>query len=256
MTEIVALAGDWHGNIRWAQAFIREVGQFSINRIYHMGDFGIWPGESGENYLDHLNKTAAFFDIEIWVTPGNHEDYSQINEVPVGEDGLQWIRSNIALVPRGHRWEHDDRTFVSLGGAPSIDFEMRTEGIDWWRDEMITLEEAEKVAANGHADIMLAHDAPNDSTDTVQAIIDTPADKSGWSRAGLAYAAEGRELTNIAVAGVKPKLYVHGHYHVADDTGPVDGTRYLALNADGSTYNFALLRLSDLAISWDGKNWR
>lgn len=256
MTETVALAGDWHGNIRWAQSFIREVAQFSITRIYHLGDFGVWPGEEGAKYLDHINKTAEFFDIEIWVTPGNHEDYSQINEIKVGDDGLQWIRSHIALIPRGHRWEQDGRTFVSLGGAPSIDYQMRMEGRDWWPEEMISLEEAEKVAADGHADIMLTHDAPDGGTFAVQRIIDTPKEQSGWSAAGLSYAAEGRVLMNIAVAGVRPKLFAHGHFHVSDDSGPIIPTRYLALGADGMNGNLAFLRVADLTVSWDGKNWR
>lgn len=249
---IVALAGDWHGNTRWAQEAIRNLAQFGIKRIYHLGDFGIWPGDQGRRYLDHVNATAKHFGVDIWVTPGNHEDYDQIDRAtPL----LQWVASNIALIPRGSRWQDAGRTFVSLGGAPSIDFEARTEGVSWWRGEMITLAEAEAVAADGHADVMLAHDAPDNGTAAVQAIINTPPERNPWSTAGLSYAAEGRSLMTLAVEGVKPKLFAHGHFHAPDDTGPTGGTRYLSLGCDGQPMNVCLLRLDDLAVSWNGKDF-
>jgi hypothetical protein len=47
----VALAGDWHGNVRWASARIADVAVRQVGLILHLGDFGIWPGESGEQYM-------------------------------------------------------------------------------------------------------------------------------------------------------------------------------------------------------------
>lgn len=254
--EIVALAGDWHGNLTAAREAVRSLAGFGVKRIYHLGDFGIWPGPAGAHYLDHVNAVAKHFGMEIWVTPGNHEDYDQIEACrDYDEVGIPWIRPRTALLPRGHRWTHGDRTFVSLGGAPSIDFEHRTEGVSWWRAEMITLDEAEMVAGGGHAEVMLAHDAPDGGTELVQRIIDTPPDRNPWSVAGLTYAAEGRELMNIAFAGVEPLLFAHGHYHVFDDTFDRPGTRFLALSPEGAQGSLALLRLRDLAVSWDGQNW-
>jgi hypothetical protein len=251
---MAGLAGDWHGNLAWAREAIRGLASFKVERIYHLGDFGIWPGSKGAHYLDHVNTVAKHYDAPIWVTPGNHEDYDQINAAPVGADGLQWVRSHIALIPRGHRWEHGGQTFVSLGGAPSIDFEMRTPGASWWDAERITYSEACAVAEAGYADVMLAHDAPDGGTAAVDRIIATPVDQSPWSEKGLNYAREGRVLMNAAVAGVRPKLFAHGHYHAPDDTGPQEPTRYLSLGCDGQAKNIGLLRLSDLAVSWDGRN--
>ncbi len=252
--RIVGLAGDWHGNTDWAQGALRSLAEAGVTRVYHLGDFGIWPGESGQRYLDRLEATARRFGLEVWVTPGNHEDYDQIVACGDWRDGLAWIRPHIGLIPRGHRWSDEGRMFVSLGGAPSIDREARTVGVSWWPGEMITYAEADAVHREGTADVMLAHDAPDGSTAAVRAIIGTPPDQSPWSAAGLAYAREGRLLMNHAVAGVKPRLFAHGHYHAPDDSGPTaEGTRYLSLGCDGQPMNLCLLRLDDLAVSWDGK---
>jgi hypothetical protein len=251
---IVGLAGDWHGSTDWAQSAIRQLAQCGVKRIYHLGDFGIWPGDSGARYLTRVNAAAKRYGLTLWVTPGNHEDYAQIAAIPAErDDGLQWITSNIALIPRCHRWEHGGRTFVSLGGAPSIDYQARTENVTWWPNEMITYGEACRVHEDGHADVMLTHDSPDGGTAAVQQIIDTPAAKSPWSIEGLNYAREGRLLMNHAVEGVRPKLLAHGHFHAPDDTGPQAGTRYLSLGCDNQQMNVALLRLDDLAVSWDGR---
>lgn len=248
---VVGLAGDWHGNLdvaRWSLRWLRDQG---VSRVYHLGDFGIWPGRNGEYYLEQITRAAKALSIELWVTPGNHEDYDQIAGITASEDGLQWFTSHVALIPRNHRWDHEGRSFVSLGGAPSIDFEQRREGISWWRKEMLTEAEAFRCAEDGYADVMLAHDAPDNGTNAVQDILDNPG---GWSPKGLAYAAEGRKLMNIAVEGVRPRVFAHGHYHVADDTQRAE-TRFLALAGDGMPGNIALLRLDDLAVSWDGSTW-
>ena len=252
---IIGLAGDWHGNGRWARHVLESMAAAGVTVVEQLGDFGVWPGVQGQQYLDEVQGAARRAGITVYVTPGNHEDYDQINAMPVGDDGLQhWEgRPNIALRPRGMRWELGGRTFVSLGGAPSIDYQGRTEGVSWWKEEMITEEEALAVAEGGYADIMLAHDSPDGGTRRVQSIIANP---SSWSYAGLAYAKQGRALMNLAYMGVKPLLFAHGHYHVWDDSGEEDAvTRFLSLNADGFAGNGCLLDLDTLKVSWDAKTW-
>lgn len=112
---------------------------------------------------------------------------------------------------------------------------------------MITEAEARAVAEAGYADIMLAHDAPDYGTTKVQEIINTPPHVSGWSDSGLRYAKEGRTLMNIAFAGVKPKLFAHGHYHVFDATER-GATKFLALACDGMHGNVAILHLDTLEL--------
>lgn len=140
---------------------------------------------------------------------------------------------------------------MSLGGAPSIDFEDRTRGRDWWPEEMISRETAERVAAVGYADVMLTHDAPDHPWQTARVAHVCATNPLGWSRDALAYAAVGRHRLTTAFLGVQPRVLAHGHYHVGDEA-VVDlpdrdhGCRIFSLACDGMADNMALLDLRTL----------
>lgn len=249
--DTVGLAGDWHGNTLWARSAIYTMAQHGIKRIYHLGDFGLfWPGGWGK-FFNEVQGACARFDVELLITPGNHENWEQINARKPAEDGLIHLSNHIKILPRGFRWTDNGRTFVSLGGAPSIDFPHRLRGRSWWPEEMITLEEAEKVAEDGYADVFLAHDAPDGGTEQVQAIVNTPAHKTMWTDQGLRYAREGRELMNIALRGVKPHVFAHGHFHVGGERWNGE-TQFLSLNCDGWGFrdNLVALDLGTFEHRW------
>ena len=70
----VGVAGDWHGNTRWARHALSEFHEAGVHDVWHLGDFGLWPG--GGDYLDAVNDTCERLGLTILVTPGNHEVYS------------------------------------------------------------------------------------------------------------------------------------------------------------------------------------
>jgi hypothetical protein len=250
MTKIGVL-GDLHGRDGWltrtAIPFYKANG---ISKIVQVGDFGIWPGGSGHSFAKRVNAELEAADMTIYVTPGNHDDYDQINDVPVQENGWQYYRDRILLAPRGHRWEWEGRSFVSLGGAPSVDRTWRLEdmgiggingyvenpedaelprrGKSWWPEEMITREDVDRTVAGGYADIMIGHDAP--IIEGIDSRIS--GNPHGFNPRDLHYAAQGRALMHEAAAGVMPKLFFAGHYHFfvdevktwyETDTGYVSG---------------------------------
>lgn len=260
MTTRIGLAGDWHGSTGWARSAIAAFGRQGILHVHHVGDFGLgWPG-GWNQYINEVAGACVKNDVYLYITPGNHENYDYIAGL-FGDnpDEPAHITDRVCVLPRGYRSDlhYEDangdaatRSYVSLGGAPSIDFEWRQEGLSWWQAEMITLEEAEKVAADGYADIMITHDAPDGGTDEVQRIIDTPWRDSGWSDRGLRYAKEGRMLMNIAFQGVRPKVFVHGHFHVGGEAQRGD-TKFLSLDCDGSrSKNLVILNLETLDHEW------
>ena len=216
----IALAGDWHGNKDWALRCLRHLSALGVREVFHLGDFGIWPGPKGRDFV--LDAYLASEEMVIFVTPGNHDDYDQIAELPaldLGRDmgAVQWMTDHIALLPRNHRFSRGGWSFVSLGGAPSIDFEYRARGEQWWDAELITNEQVEAVVAAGPADVMLAHDAPDTdyATGAVGRILAT--NPMGYSVEALTYCAVGRMRMTQAFLAVQPRVFVHGHYHVRDE---------------------------------------
>jgi len=244
----IGLAGDWHGNDRWAVSVLDTFAARGVKTVYHLGDFGIWPGDGGKFYLQKIFETCEKHGITLWVTPGNHEDWTQIEDekwterqIIGGDKAKTW---EVALLPRGFFWELDGVSFISLGGAPSIDFEHRSEGKSWWPEEVIESHHLERLVK---ADVMLCHDSPDGGTLQVQHIISS--NPMGWSQKGLTYCAKGRNLMNQAVEIVEPKLFVHGHYHVFGYRKDEEtGRQWLSLNCDGQYGNVAILDTENMHV--------
>lgn len=254
MARKIVIAGDWHINTEWAIHALETIAATGIKDIYHVGDFGFWPDEHGQDYLRVIDAKLSLTGSTLLVTPGNHDDYAFINSLAADEDGLLIASENVRVLPRGHRWTVDGVSFVSLGGAASIDYETRTEGINWWREEAITYGDVMRTTSGGYADIMIAHDAPNG----VSALSWTSkADTKKHSPEALMYSAESRYMMTHAVDGVRPKVFFHGHYHNAymettelglpGDTYEVTSVG-LAMNNEQD--NLAILNLADLSVDF------
>lgn len=242
----IGIAGDWHGNFTWTKHVLACFKRNGITTVHQVGDFGIaWPGH-GQAYTDSVDALCELLGITLYITPGNHENWDWIDGLPF-QDGQAWIGMNVCILERGFRFEMGGRSFLSLGGAPSIDFDRRQEGVSWWRGEALTEQDVAKVAYGGSVEIMLAHDAPDGGTDKVQRIIDRPG--TFWSEAGLQYAKEGRELMTAAFEAADPIFFAHGHYHVHDEK-KVGECQFVSLGTDGKDMNAIVLDLDSLEFSW------
>lgn len=208
--NVVGIAGDWHADLPWALSAVQTFHAAGVKDILHLGDFGVFSDPEGEEYLGSVSGNLRVLGMRILITPGNHEDYTRINAIPVYEDGLKWLTDTIAVMPRGFRWEIAGRSFVSFGGAASINFPDLKEGISWWREEAITAGDIYRLADGGTAQIMLAHDAPNG----ISALENSHRTGNKWSVEGLEYADQSRRMMDAAVDIVQPMMFFHGHYHM------------------------------------------
>lgn len=260
--SVIAVAGDWDGASPWAQQKVSECGERGVRVLLHAGDFGIAPGKAGKRYLMAVEKACARHGVTLLVTPGNHEDWGRLSIKGTRDRGdgwgaVQWLTQHIAVLPRGHRFTVAGRSFVSLGGAPSVNRHALTEGVNWWPAEAITRADVDATIAGGPAEVMISHDAPNGGTDKVAEIVAT--NPLGFPSDALTYAAEGRTLLTEAFRGVGPQVLFHGHYHV-DDTKQVvvphlngvldpDRTcRVVSLNQQHRSGNIAYLDLDSLSV--------
>lgn len=255
MTKI-GIMGDTHGRFDTIKKGSKKFASRGIETIVQVGDFGFWPGKPGQEFLNEVSVYLQNAKQEMFVVPGNHEDYPQIKTFAAEEDGWLRAKPRIRVAPRGYRWEWDTRSFVALGGAPSVDRsfriheQRRTSHPLWWADEEVTEEDVAKTVDGGFAEVMFAHDAPL-GVPTIEKRI--AANPHRFFRQDLDYALIGREKMLKAITGVKPKMYFHGHYHfVVRDLLPVEGhnVEIYGMSADGTPGTYGILDLEDLSFSF------
>lgn len=257
-TTDCGIAGDWHGNTLWAVMALDQYAIAGITHILHVGDFGFGfgGGDRGEDYLRDIQNALVQNNQIIYVTLGNHENYVMISSFVNHPEMPGFVFNpdfpNILVATRGARWDWNDVSFVSLGGAASIDYEGRTEGINWWSEERISLGDVYRTIEGGHADVMIAHDAPTG----VNLFGSHREARSQWSVEGLAYADQSRDMMRQAVDGVKPDMFFHGHYHhyldeVVNFNDGVEGYSYrnVSLGKDGQANNMSVLDLVSMQVS-------
>jgi Calcineurin-like phosphoesterase len=246
--ERIGVAGDWHGNTAWATRAVRKISARlpadGPRIIVPLGDFGIWPGPSGREYLSRLDDALRAADAELWFVDGNHEDFAQLARLRPGPDGRAQVTARIWHLPRGHRWRWHGRDWLALGGGVSLDRAGRTEGIDWWPEEEITRSQAGSVIEGGPADVMVTHECPAGIEHAF------PPPPPWWSPADLRRSDAHQALLREVVQAVRPRWLMHGHLHQSYQRrvdlgyGPFEVT---GLDCDGApSGNWAILDVTTM----------
>lgn len=239
--DTVMLLGDTHGNARWTCAVIDQAYRLGVDGILQLGDFGYWPrDEWGQRFVAWVEQTLTDYDLPLWFIDGNHEDHAALKSATAIPGPLA-VTSHITYLPRGTRWTWGGRTWLVIGGASSVDRDARTKGVDWFPEETLTPAQQDRIIADGHANIVVAHDAPWG----VRYLANqyklwlTPDNRGGWPADALRDSdAHMRRMTTIALA-LKPDLWFHGHHHIKYDECGVElepGTEPLdvhGLDCDG-----------------------
>lgn len=244
----VAVAGDWHGNLLWAKAQVRRMAELLSDEdtklIFQLGDFGFWPGKWGKAYVDGLHEVLEETKSDLFFIDGNHENHALLKKVAKskGVNGMSVmcpITDRIAWLQRGTRFKVNDRTWLALGGAASVDRMYRTENISWFPAERITPEQRDAAIAGGFADVLLCHDAPAGYHITFP--------HSNWPEQDLALSQVNRDYLQEVVEGCGIQYVMHGHMHMSHQvimpkTGPkkID-VRVNCFNCDGEYGNWGIL---------------
>ena len=131
------------------------------------GDFGgVWDESNEEKYwIKWLNKksfTTIFID-------GNHENFDLLKSFPTIDfygATAHKISDSIFHIKRGEVFEIEGIRFFAFGGASSHDKEYRTEGKNWWKEELPSNEEIQNAirnlnGVNYSVDYIITHCAAN-----------------------------------------------------------------------------------------------
>lgn len=226
----IGIAGDWHGNIKWAQRALPAFKRAGADEIFHLGDLGLGFGRLSDAnaYANSLNYWLDKVGLDMNVVLGNHEGYEWVEKQPAdgpeqfNDEGIR-RRGRLNILPRGYIFERPSAARESgvmyglaVSGASSIDFRYRKLGFDWWLQENITPAEADRIIERLGAlrplgvvpEIMLAHDAPFGIAE-----LDALSKAGGWSAEELTYANQSRAQLDRIFREVAPAQFWHGHWH-------------------------------------------
>ncbi|MFD4957750.1 metallophosphoesterase [Microbacterium sp. NPDC058389] len=253
----VVVAGDWHGNRGWIAQAIPAAARTGARTMLHLGDFGFWPQESDDLLADvdywvaSTRRSAKEPGIKrILVTPGNHEDWSDLAALFDAEPGhAVRASSSVWVLPRGFRFTIRNRSLLSFGGAASLDFSERVPGKVWWPSELPSVTAAEEAASSGQVDVLLTHDTGALHGPGIRKILTRR--ETGRSPAARAYSSYSRELVTAVLTGTRPSLHLHGHYHCRDSAAQVIDSSMLrveSLAMDGQPGNLVLVDLTTMSV--------
>ena len=167
-TDII---GDIHGNsdplLYWADCYKHDI-------LIIAGDAGLLFGNFNNTEICNIFK-KQFPQKKVLIVPGNHEDYDQIYALPqttvFGAKAYK-LSNNFYYIDRGEILSINNKTFLCIGGADSIDKLWRLDYMRdnpgskiWWQQEQITQPDIDNALRNCakynyKVDYVISHEVP------------------------------------------------------------------------------------------------
>lgn len=204
---ITRIIGDVHAEWNSYLKLIKDTDNEFDNSV-QVGDFGVGflpPQRTEEmnHFLENSSKNHRFIR-------GNH-DNPEICKTQMN-----------GYIPDGTV----DNDIMYIGGAWSIDWQYRTPGVDWWRDEECSYEELSKFIAiyeNIQPRVMITHDCP--TTTAYHMFV-----KNGTSIGGKSlHLTRTGEAFQRMIEIHQPELWIYGHWHHSCSM-KIDNTFFVCLD--------------------------
>lgn len=239
MTKIVFL-GDVHGCF---DVLNRVITNENPDIIIQAGDFGIWPGLYSKVKTKNKN-------IPIYFCKGNHEDHDvldtyeqfKVSNLKTGKRvlntylsdvrglsekeirkkiNIKFINSdNIFFCNTGSVLNIDDINILFIGGAESIDKDLRVIGRSWWPQELLRQSECDYILdyiEKNKIDIIVSHTCPKS---ILYKMVDIDNKK---------YKDPTCVFLDMVYQKTSPKFWFFGHFH-KKNTFKYENTIFNALN--------------------------
>lgn len=198
----IYIVGDVHG--KW-DALFKKIDSFDLSdcTLICVGDLGVGFKDSHSKEIRALQFANDFFvarDIQFLSIRGNHDNPAYFN----GE--IQSF-SNVRLVPDYHVETINDKKFLFVGGAISIDRKLRKLWFSYWSDEGFKLDYS-KIQ---RCDVLVTHSAPTWSGPSEKSAIIShycQKDETLWDECMTE-----RKQHDILVQLAGPKRHYCGHFH-------------------------------------------
>ena len=208
----VMFVGDTHADLFRTYRILDEAHRRGIDTIFQAGDFGFWPNINGGSFfLNGISNRAVELGIEVHWVDGNHEDHWSLESLTLDAHEPIEYHPNLIWHPRGSTQTFNGIKFLFFGGAVSIDKGYRTLGVDWFPDEVPSNAQIMKALEATKVDVVLSHEAPLS--------VDLQGHFRGIASDGVRRdAVNFRRYLEMIREELQPATWVHGHWHVRQDT--------------------------------------
>jgi hypothetical protein len=215
----IHFVGDIHG---YYEHLARIAAKTDAAAVVQVGDLGIMPG-AGYKLPGNLSFAKPTYFIE-----GNHDDLDAILAMDFGTiPGLDYLR-------RGSCFTWGGRVFSFLGGADSIDKYARTEGVDWFRNEIPTEDDVLRLV-EAQPEVVVTHTCPG--------VVAYEA----WGMYVQCPLARAFDNAITMFPEFRPKLWIFGHHHKPFH-GEVNGIEFHGLSYMGEQHQQLILDTKDLSV--------
>lgn len=205
----VLFLGDIHGQFNVLDEIHQRGFAGAGDTVIQVGDFGVSKKFLNPQYISQLFNLP----YRLLFIDGNHDDYDVIRSW--GSDPIIEITNNVFFVSRGHVMEIEGQLYGFMGGADSVDKNMRyvTDGPnrDWFWEERITDADMQRLrdnVNNRRLDYLITHAPP---MKVIQQSF-PPLNKYMWGL-DLGWIDESALQVDRLMFGLYPRKIVSGHMH-------------------------------------------
>lgn len=208
------VVGDIHGEFRELVYNLTERYRIHDAVVIIAGDVGFGFESPGhyEHLYGRLKEKLEKHNLLIYCIRGNHDD----PEYYGGQYSVDLPR--LKTLPDWTVLEFWGKDILVLGGAVSVDKELRTPGDTWWEGEETTQLSIQELRENyGRVYCIISHDAPI----SFQPVISRTPMMSLEIYQGIL---KNREWLDTVLWELLPRRWYHGHYHqsISESNGVTD----------------------------------
>jgi len=232
----VLITGDIHADWKHLNEIINKK---RPDIVICCGDFGYWPVTSwykdGNGELQaiatfapdakrikpYLATKSGQKEVKIYWLPGNHENWWLLEETYKrrAKEPLQMFEAPyLYYCPIGSVLDLNGTKIMFVGGADSIDKHLRTQGFDWFPEEVLNWGDWEWIEKNvkEEIDIVCSHTSPSHFDLTRSGRFDKMEDPS-------------RKMLDAVLEVFQPDMWFFGHWHY-ESSGQFKNTQWIGLD--------------------------
>jgi hypothetical protein len=209
---IIRFIGDVHGKFGRYSQILKD----SPHKTIQVGDMGV-----GFRKYPH-GTWSANPPYDLMVEKGARFERGNHDNPDVCSRHTQYIADGTI-----------EGNMMFCGGAVSIDKPYRVEGYSWWPDEELSNEQLEPIIdayIAAKPEIMVTHECTESVAERIAASLSM---RGHPIKLEEKWKSRHRAAFQRMFEAHKPKLWVHGHWHVAREA-VIDGTRFICLEELGT----------------------